>query len=160
MGIFGRDKKLVHYYQLERNEKVAEKFYLGEAGNVTKIMVYGQLWGDPYYARCGIYDDVDGEPKNLLGETTSITSTNPADWIEFPFPTPISLNPGWYWLTIHAKEGFNVCAHYWYETMIEDYHRKRLRRKKYDDYADGLEPVWTNGEVFIWILSIYAVYQT
>ena len=158
MGIFGRTRILPFLYQLEANEKIAEKFQLTESANITKIVVHGELWGSPYFIRGGIYSDEDGEPKNLLGQTQSVTSTNGYTWIELPFSTPINLNPGWYWLTLHANRCFHITCDNWMSTGIDNYHVQRLRRKRYDEYEDGLETVWTGGEVFIYILSIYAVY--
>jgi hypothetical protein len=158
MGTFGRTQVLPFFYQLEPNEKVAEKFQLTESASVAKIMVHGVLWGSPYFIRGGIYSDEDGEPKNLLGQTQSMTYVNGFGWMELPFTTPVSLDPGWYWLTIHSSDIFHVTCHDWGETGISNYHILRLRRKRYDEYADGLESPWSGGEVYPWILSVYAVY--
>jgi hypothetical protein len=150
MGTFGRTGMLATLYQLEGNEKVAEKFQLTESANVSKIMVNGDLWGSPYYIRGGIYSDENGEPKNLLGQTQSVTASG-FGWIELPFTTPISLNAGWYWLTIHASSGFHI-------TAMPGYPSAGVRRKRYDEYADGLESVWVGGESINYALTLYAVY--
>jgi hypothetical protein len=150
MGTFGRTEMLYALYQLGENDKVAEKFQLTESANVTKMVTHGELWGSPYFIRGGIYSDENGEPKNLLGQTQSVTAVG-FGWIELPFTTPISLNAGWYWLTIHASNGFHITTEFYYRSA-------RARRIRYDEYADGLESVWVGGEPLDYSFTLYAVY--
>jgi hypothetical protein len=79
--------------------KDATKFQLTQTGTIQSITVYFANTG--YSAKTAIYSDQNGAPANLLTQSTSQTITT-AGWTTFPI-TPITLQPGDYWLTVIAS---------------------------------------------------------
>ena len=59
-----------------------------------------------------IYSDALGKPEALLGmsEQLTFTSAMPAGWYDLPFPAPIKLSPGNYWIGVLTAASSHVAG--------------------------------------------------
>ncbi len=85
--------------------KTGAAFQLQEAGTVAKITAYIRGYGT---AKCAIYSDSYSQPNALIGGTTREASVpGTAGWVDFVYDTPVSLQAGYYWLTLIYDSGCN-----------------------------------------------------
>ena len=85
--------------------KTGGYFQLTTAGTVTKITAYIRGYGN---AKAAIYSDSNGQPNLPIGGATQQTSVPAtAAWIDFTYNNPVSLQPGYYWLTLIYDSGCN-----------------------------------------------------
>lgn len=89
--------------------EIVSKETLGEDGDVSKLTAY--IDGSPTGAahiRAVIYSDNAGTPNVLLGTGTDLTTLIAGfgpDWFDLPFPSPVSLTAGVYWIGFHFGNG-------------------------------------------------------
>jgi len=131
--------------------KFARKSTLTEKGEVYKISAYVKAVLDtstPMIA--GIYSDANGKPDKLLAKSETVTVLNTYQWYDFKLPTPITLEPGTYWLTVLGTSTT----------------RWNIRFDSYPDIAcRGSEDTpefsdsFGTAEIYDYDLSIYASYR-
>jgi thermitase len=86
------------------NYKIVNAATLPVAGSVSKLSVYaipGFGSPSPQALKAVIYADAGGSPGALLATGSEVTyrgNVNGRGWFELPFPTPVALGAGSYWL--------------------------------------------------------------
>jgi hypothetical protein len=86
------------------NYKIVHAATLSVGGAVTRLNVYavpGINSPSPQALRAVIYSDSGGSPGALLATGTEVLYRGDLDgsgWFELPFPSPVNLSPGAYWL--------------------------------------------------------------
>jgi hypothetical protein len=86
------------------NYKIVHLAALSVGGSVTKLNLYavpGINSPSPQALRAVIYADSEGSPGALLATGTEVLYRGDVDgsgWLELPFPSPVGLSPGTYWL--------------------------------------------------------------
>jgi Subtilase family len=86
------------------NYKIVHRASMSEGGSVSKLNVFavpGAAAPNPEALKAVIYSDAGGVPGTLLAtgaEATYNGNVNGSGWFELPFPTPVALTPGTYWI--------------------------------------------------------------
>ena len=84
-------------------------FQLLTAGTVSKLTAYVSGFGSGFgYAKAAIYSDLNGQPNMPVGGATAqVVVPASAGWVDFVYASPVSLQPGYYWLTLVDSAGCN-----------------------------------------------------
>ena len=129
-------------------------FPLGEAGTVTRLVVYlASPGGGSQRIRPVIYRDAAGTPSVLLavGPEQVVTPAASGEWVALPLTTPVRLAPGTYWLGMLTGDTSKATVHFVGITPMSKVYI-------WDAYANGPDtpagPVTTAAGP----LSIYAEY--
>ncbi|HEV7584507.1 MAG TPA: S8 family serine peptidase [Solirubrobacteraceae bacterium] len=86
------------------NYKIVHSATLPAAGSVSRLSVYavpGLKSPSPQALKAVVYADSGGSPGALVATGTEVTyigSTNGSGWFTLPFPSPVSLSAGTYWI--------------------------------------------------------------
>jgi hypothetical protein len=104
--IFGDTTAGGSWDALPANTKRAAKF-TATAGSVTKVSAYvsGSATAGSQTIKAVIYSDSGGSPQTLLGTSNAVTVTQnqAARWIDFTFPSPVSVSAGSLWIGFIAN---------------------------------------------------------
>jgi len=95
------------------NNKAVSKFTAPQAGSVIKVSAYLSGLGGgvgSQVARTMLYADAGGNPGALLGvsDQVSVAAGKPWGWVDFTFPSPVSIQPGTIWMGFLAGDQTNV----------------------------------------------------
>ena len=78
------------------------------SGTVSKLTAYIAAYGSGGFARAAIYSDLNGQPNLPVGgATVQVSVSTSPGWVDFVYCTPVSLQPGYYWLTLIDSAGCN-----------------------------------------------------
>jgi hypothetical protein len=143
---------------LSPDYKAVSKFTLGESASVEKLTAYvwasGTSGSQPLKAV--VYADSAGNPGALKAVSAEVTvrSAAPRQWVDFTLPSAVALDPGTYWLGLHAgpRTG-DALAYFAYATATA------AGQTKYDAYADGPSNPFGTGSVKDRLMSVYATYS-
>jgi hypothetical protein len=104
--IFGDTTPGASWDALPANTKRAAKF-TATAGSVTKVDAYvsGSSTNGSQAIKAVIYSDSGGSPQTLLGTSNAVTVTKnqTARWVDFTFPSPVSVSAGSLWIGFIAN---------------------------------------------------------
>jgi len=132
--------------------KVACRYYLKEKGKINKVTAWVKTPLDPSgNAIGGIYSDNAGVPDKLLVTSSPVIIDSTGGWYDFTFESPITLEPGYYWLAVLCDKRFNY--------FVESGEANQLARNA-DEYADGFSDVFGTPDYFNYEMSIYGSYET
>jgi subtilisin family serine protease len=103
---------------LAANRTRVNQYSLGEAATVKRLRVYlrssSTITGQQNI-RGVIYGDIGGAPGPLLSASNQLIfhSSDRSDWYDLPLPEPVSLQPGSYWIGLHAGSTSKVARIRW-----------------------------------------------
>lgn len=127
MATFGNTVIGESFIGLRPDSKFACRFELTRKGRITSIVVYlrGGNTGAPDWiqnamVRVVIYSDLNGEPDALITQS-EVFGPLPvgARWYLFNLPSPITLQPGFYWLGVQNGTGW--CDNYFTVGEVNQY---------------------------------------
>jgi hypothetical protein len=131
--IFGDTTPGGSWDALPANTKRAAKF-TATAGSVTRVSAYvsGSTTAGSQAIKAVIYSDSGGLPQTLLGTSNAVTVTQnqAARWVDFTFPSPVSVSAGSLWIGFIANTTANI-ARIAYTTSTGGV------RTNTDNYGDG-----------------------
>ncbi len=118
------------------NSKRASPVQLTERASVTDLVAYvdGKGPGSGAQAvRAILYRDANGSPGARVAQSNGrqVSAGQPGAWVSFSFESPLSLEPGRYWIGLHSGASASV-ARYATVTSSGD-----LRLHVGDSYSDG-----------------------
>jgi hypothetical protein len=128
--------------------------------NVKRASRYLLWYGPVKVSSLSVYLDGDGgatgsqvvrgliyrgaSPGALLAETQQVTITagDPGRWFDLSFSSPITLNPGYYWLGLHSGPNHGVARYAW------DPGDSGSRRYNIDGFVNGASDPFLVGPTF------------
>lgn len=128
--------------------QIATRVNMPEKGKVFSITLYTD--GEDQKQRFAIYSDWWGEPATLLAQTDARNVPQGEGWYTLDLLTPVTLNPGRYWLACSFKDNDQ-----------DFFHQAggRLRYKEWDAVSDEFLGSWgSSNDSFGVEMSIYANY--
>lgn len=136
------------------NRKRANRYSLTASGSVSKLSLYlsptSNVGTETF--RGLIYADSSGSPGRLLSESNELSfrSGSSARWYDLPFATPVSLQPGKYWIGFISGGDPRIATMRWDPVASN-------RVYNGDTYSDGpSDPFGTPGGTDDEQMSLYA----
>jgi hypothetical protein len=100
--MFGKNAVGLNWESLGGDNKTVSRFVLYDPANVVSLSAYLQGSGTTgtEELKAVIYTDAAGIPdaRAAVSQEMRVSGTDPAAWITFALPSPVSLAPGVYWL--------------------------------------------------------------
>jgi len=142
--------------------KLAVKHVLTERGVVKKLTAYTGANTGTIKVQMGIYSDLDGKPDTLLAKTGvhnfSSTDSPQFAWREFDLLTPVTLEPGTYWLCVwcgYVLDRFKDAGLFRWQLGAKN----QCARGSTEDYSGITDSFGTVSDYQDWDISIYATYE-
>ncbi len=134
--------------------KKASRFQASANGNITSISAYLAAFSASQDFYAGIYNDSNGAPGSLLGESSSTEVGTSAAWYNFTFSSPIPVTANsYYWLAV-LDSGRNYYIYY------DSGNTNQYAYLENGDVPPMDDPFGTPTDYEDWNMSIYATYST
>jgi Subtilase family len=154
-GVFGFTSVGGNSDVMGANRKRVVHFQLPADGSVSKLSMYlvPTATSGQQLLRGVIYADQAGSPSALLGVSNELTfhSTDPADWYDLAFPSPVALQAGTYWIGVISGASSNVTG-FRYSNVTGS------RAYNTNTYASGPSNPFGNATIDAEQMSVYATY--
>ena len=144
---------------LAANHTLVNEYSLGEAGTVKELRVYlrptSSTTGEQLI-RGVIYGDASGAPGPLLGASSQLVfhATDRPGWYDLTLPEPVSLQPGRYWIGLHAGSTSKIARVRW--DSVPGSRASNIR-----DFGSGpSDPFGTASSIDDREMSLYALYTS
>ena len=144
---------------LPANQTRVNEYSLGEAVTVKRLRVYlrsSSTVTGSQNIRGVIYGNAGGAPGPLLGASNQLVfhSSDTPGWYDLPLPTPVSLQPGSYWIGLHAGSTSKVARVRW--DSVPGSRASNIR-----DFNSGpSDPFGAVSSIDDREMSLYALYTT